>query len=158
MPLPPEILLIEDDPDDRDLFAKAVAASGIEVRVTYTTSAPEAVMRLNRLGGFANTPLPALILLDLSLDGLQGQTLLQVIRNAYGPRDVPIIILTGSLRDRDRTDCERWGISDFVVKPRSHFGLTKFVTGLKRYLPNFEDTESVMADVPYRSALQPDDG
>jgi two-component system phosphate regulon response regulator PhoB len=153
MRLPPEILLIEDDPDDRDLFAKAIAASGLDVRVTYTTSAPEAVMRLNQMGGFAKTPLPALIVLDLSLDGLQGQTLLQVIRNAYGPRDVPIVILTGSLRDRDRTDCERWGISDFVVKPRSHYGLTKFVLSLTRFLPEGEDFAG--AEAPVANAQLP---
>jgi CheY-like chemotaxis protein len=135
MPIPPEILLIEDNADDRELFAKAVAASGLDVRVTYASAAPEAVLRLNRQGSFANAPLPALIVLDLSLPGLQGPTLLQVIRNAYGPRDVPIVVLTGSLMEKDMIDCERWGISDYVVKPRSHYGLTRFVAGLSRFLP-----------------------
>jgi CheY-like chemotaxis protein len=140
----PEILLVEDNADDRALFARAVAASGLAVHVTYASRAPEAVMRLNRLGIFEGTPLPALIILDLGLPGLQGQILLQVIRNAYGPRAVPVIVLTGSLREQDKADCEHWGISDYVVKPGSLYGLTQFVAGLSRFFA----ADSVTGRIP----------
>lgn len=129
-----EILLVEDNLDDRTLFAKAVVVSGLPVTVTYATNASEAVMRLNQVGPFAGTPLPALIVLDLSLPGLNGQTLLQVIRNAFGPKLIPIVILTGSLAERDRLACERWGISEYTVKPQSHFGLVQFVSSLAHLL------------------------
>lgn len=131
----PEILLIEDDGNDRDLFVKAVSMSMLPVHVTCTSNAAEAVMRLNRVGDYIGLPLPALIILDLSLPGLQGPALLQVIRNAFGPRYIPIVVLTGSLRERDRQECERLGISDYMVKPQSYFGLVKFVAGLARFFP-----------------------
>jgi CheY-like chemotaxis protein len=146
MPSLPEILLIEDNEDDRTAFAKAVAMSGLPARVTYASGAPEAVMRLNRLAGFAGTELPALIVLDLTLPGLRGPILLQVIRNAFGPRHVPVVVLTGSLREHDRSDCERWGISDYQVKPQSFFGLVRFVSGLARLLPPVLPAGSVPQD------------
>ena len=136
MPSMPEILLIEDSADDRALFDRAVAASGMELRVTHAHSAAEAVMRLNRLGRYAGTELPAVIVLDLSLPGLQGATLLQVVRNAYGPRDVPVVILTGSDSAADQASCEPWDISDYVVKPHAHGELVAFVRSLARFLPS----------------------
>ncbi len=136
MPSLPEILLIEDSADDRALFDRAVAASGMEVRVTHVSSAPEAVMRLNRLGHYAGTDLPSIIVLDLSLPGLQGATLLQVVRNAYGPREVPVVILTGSDSAADQESCEPWDISDYVVKPHAHSELVAFVRSLARFLPS----------------------
>lgn len=129
-----ELLLVEDNVDDRALFAKAVATSELPVTITYAANASEAVMRLNQIGPFAGIPLPALIVLDLSLPGLKGQTLLQVIRNAFGPQLIPIVILTGSLAERDRLACERWGISGYAVKPQTQFGLVQFVSGLARFL------------------------
>lgn len=133
---PPEILLIEDSSDDRELFLRAVKASGMALRISHATSAHEAVMRLNRLGRYAGTDLPAVIVLDLSLPGLQGSTLLQVVRNAYGPRDVPVVVLTGSTSESDQAACEPWDISDYVVKPHAHSELVAFVRSLARFLPS----------------------
>lgn len=135
MPLLPELFVVEDDLDDRDLFSRAVLASGLAVRLTFAQDAPEAVMRFNRMGDYAGTPLPDVIILDLSLPGVQGKTLLQVIRHAYGSRAVPVVILTGSTQERDRIDCEYWGISDYSLKPQSLFELTEFVARLARFLP-----------------------
>jgi CheY-like chemotaxis protein len=134
MPLLPEILLVEDSPDDRALFARAVLESRLPVQVTYATGAAEAVLRLNRLRQYAGMPLPSLVVLDLSLPGLHGATLLQVIRNAFGPRHLPIVVLTGSFSEEDRVTCERWGISGYYVKPNTHFGLVRVVATFGRYL------------------------
>jgi len=129
-----EILLIEDNQDDRDLFMAAILTSGIDTRVTFASDAAQAVLRLNRMGEFAATPLPTLVVLDLGLPGLNGKTLLQVIRNAYGPRTIPVVVLTGSYRIADRTECESWGISDYLIKPQSYIEHIRVVASLKRWL------------------------
>ena len=124
---PFEILLIEDDPDDRFIFERAVKASGIPATVTWAGSASEAVARLNRLGAFSDASLPRLIVMDLGLPGITGKTLLQVIRNAYAKTEVCIIILTGSMMVDDRIDCELWGISAYLVKPDKLDAMTALV-------------------------------
>lgn len=129
-----EILLIEDNQDDRDLFMAAVHASGLNARVTFANDAAQAVLRLNRMGVFTETPLPNLVVLDLGLPGLQGKTLLQVIRNAYGPRTIPVVVLTGSYRTADRTECESWGISDYLIKPQSYVEHIRVIASLRRWL------------------------
>ena len=130
----PEILLVEDRADDRDLFRLALAESGLRARLTCAADAPDAVLRLNRLGRFADMGLPALIVLDLGLPGLKGQTLLQVIRNAYGPRHIPVVVLTGSKRQEDQDACDAWGISDYAIKPQEHADLVAFIASLGRFL------------------------
>jgi len=139
----PEILMIEDRKDDRDLFQAAVLVSGLRARVSFAADAVEAVVRLNRLGAVNDAQLPALIVLDLGLPGLKGQTLLQVIRTAYGPREVAIIVLTGSQRPADRAICETWSISEYMVKPPEYADLVRWVKTLARFLPSEEATHDV---------------
>jgi CheY-like chemotaxis protein len=127
----PEILLIEDNKDDKDLFELALCASGLQVSLTKAMDATEAVMRLNRKGGAGD--LPALIVLDLSLPGLKGRTLLQVVKGAYAPRAIPIVVLTGSLVERDRTDCQALGVDDYLLKPQSFEALVRLVASLRRF-------------------------
>ncbi len=136
----PEILIIEDRKDDRDLFTAAVFASGLHATVTHASDATEAVVRLNRLGGYAGKPLPALVVLDLGLPGLKGKTLLQVIRTAYGPREVPLVVLTGSRRPDDKTICASWGIDEFMVKPQDFAELVRWVRSLERFLPSSDES------------------
>ena len=139
MPIP-EILLVEDRKDDRELFEAALLVSGLRARLTFAADAIEAVVRLNRLGAVPGSRLPALIVLDLGLPGLKGQTLLQVIRTAYGPREVAIIVLTGSQRLADREICGTWAISDYMVKPQDHAELVRWVKTLSRFLPSEDDS------------------
>jgi CheY-like chemotaxis protein len=132
----PEILLIEDDPDEQILFKRAASVSGIPATVTVAKDAPQAVMRLNRMGVYSQTPLPTMIVLDLGLTGLQGKTLLQVIRNAYGPRAIPVVVFTGSELASDRADCEALGISAYMIKPPTFAGLVEAISRLTRFLPD----------------------
>lgn len=144
----PEILLIEDDVDDHDLFAVALRTSGINALLTWVTNAADAILRLNRMGAFSAIPLPALVVLDLGLPGLQGGTLLQVIRNAYGPRLIPVVVLTNSYRAIDRTECEQWGISDYLIKPVAYADQVRLVASLQRWLVPQESTPETNPDVP----------
>lgn len=127
---PYEILLIDDSTDDRRLFVAAVRATGIDAVVSEASDAVEAVMRLNA----AERCLPTLVVLDLGLVGLQGATLLQVMRTAYGPRQLPIIILTGSTNPMDREICEAWNILDYIMKPHTQQQLRTLVLSLDQTL------------------------
>ncbi len=138
MPPIPEILLVEDRKDDQDLFLGAIAASGLRVTVSIASEATEVVVRLNRIGRYQDATLPALIVLDLQLPDLNGQTLLQVIRTAYRSRKVPVVVLTGSQSSADRLACEKLGISDFAIKPQTIQELREFVLSLQRFLPGEE--------------------
>lgn len=142
-----EILLIEDNSDDRYVFEQAVIRSGIPAYVSFTATAAESITRLNRLGIHQNTPLPRLIVMDLGLPGINGKALLQAIRMAYGPQLVPVVVLTGSHITADREACEGWLINAFWTKPNSFVELVGLVAKLPGLLagPTTDRISGVMA-------------
>ena len=129
-----EILLIEDNSDDRFVFERAVITSRIPAHVSFAGTATEAITRLNRFGPFRDTPLPRLIVMDLGLPGISGKLLLQAIRLAYGPQLVPIVVLTGSAAPADRESCENWLINAYLVKPDTMEGMVELVAKLPSLL------------------------
>jgi CheY-like chemotaxis protein len=148
-----EILLVDDSEDDRLLFKRAVDESGLNAHVTLAIDAAQAVIRLNRLGKYGGLPLPDLIVLDLDLPGLQGKTILQIIRNAYGKDFIPVVILTGSESTVDREACEAMESSDFMRKPTSYGELIVLVMSLARFLP--KQPPNLNADKPSGCNVKP---
>ncbi len=142
-----EILLIEDNSDDRFVFEQAVVRSGIPAYVSFTATAAESITRLNRLGIHQGTPLPRLIVMDLGLPGINGKALLQAIRMAYGPQLVPVVVLTGSHVTADREVCEGWLINAFWTKPNSFAELVELVAKLPDLLerPSTDRISRVMS-------------
>ena len=135
MPPLPEILLVEDRKDDRDLFQLAKLRSGIQATLTYAVDAPDAIIRLNRMGAYQDRPMPDLIVLDLGLPGLKGSTLLDVVRHSLVSNRIAVVDWTGSERESDRAQCEAIGVQDFVIKPKTFASLVSFVSSLPRYFP-----------------------
>ena len=66
---------------------------------------------------------PALILLDLKLPLVSGLDVLKEIRSDKNTSQIPVVVLTSSMEDKDQTDSYRLGANDFIRKPTgySHF-------------------------------------
>jgi CheY-like chemotaxis protein len=80
------VLIIDDDPSIRKLYARTIRAEDREV--TAVASGAEAMEILSQHGA-------DLILLDLNMPGMNGAAALEMIREAY--RTIPIFIITGFL-------------------------------------------------------------
>ncbi len=131
----PEILLLEDSRNDRDLFALALANSGVRAVLRHAEDVADAVRQLTRVGAYARCPLPAVVVLDLALPNLDGIALLRLIRRDIIPNHIPVVVLTGSLRERDRAACESLGVDDYQIKPVLFADLVTFAGSLRRFLP-----------------------
>ncbi len=99
------ILLVEDDPEVRELLEMSLKSEG-----HHTTTAPDAIAALALLAhGMIR---PDLILADYNLpNGLTGLQLSAKFRQEIG-RDIPVVILTGdisseTLREINRQNCVR---------------------------------------------------
>ena len=68
-------------------------------------------------------PLPRIILLDLNLPGKSGLEVLRRIKADKLTKDIAVIVLTESTRDRDMAECRRLGVETYIVKP---VGFQKF--------------------------------
>jgi DNA-binding response OmpR family regulator len=99
------VLLVEDDPAIVEIVSLGLSYEGADVAVA--TDGREAV-RLHR------ETAPDLVLLDLTLPGLDGMTVLERIR---GHRDTPVIVLTARDGLEDRVEGLEAGADDYVTKP-----------------------------------------
>jgi DNA-binding response OmpR family regulator len=114
------ILIVEDDSAVRDLVRDRLQREGYHVRSVAD----------GRLGLEATVDgAPDLVVLDLTLPGLDGLEVLGAIRRVS---DVPIIVLTGRGEESDRIVGLRMGADDYVVKPFSSRELAARVGALLR--------------------------
>jgi len=106
----PIILVIDDDPEIRELVCEVVAQAGF---VTVTANDGEEGLAL------AEARRPALIVMDVMMRGVDGYTALTRLRGRPATRDIPVIILTGQEEPIYRTLSLGVGAVAHLTKPFS---------------------------------------
>jgi CheY-like chemotaxis protein len=114
---PIDILLIEDDPGDILLTREAFADHKLRNRLVVFGDGRRALTYLRRQGPYADAVAPDLILLDLNLPGLDGRALLTMISAEPALSDIPVVVLTNSLAERDILRARQLRVADYVCKP-----------------------------------------
>ena len=103
----PVALLVEDDENDRDLFARLITHGGGAWRVEAVASLREAIDRLRRTAA-------DVILLDLRLPDSSG--IESVRRLVHAQPDVPVVVLTGLEDEALGLQAVRESAQDYLVK------------------------------------------
>lgn len=110
-----QIMLIEDNPDDRDLTIRALKKNHILNPVTVASNGAEALTML--LGDdHRDQGNPALILLDLKLPKVDGLEVLR-IRADQRTRVIPVLVLTSSKEEGDLRAAYDLGANGYIRKP-----------------------------------------
>jgi CheY-like chemotaxis protein len=104
----PTLLLIEDNPFNSELFADLLTNSGISVRIACTA---EQGIRL------AMTELPDLILMDISLPGLDGLAATRLLKKEKATAQIPIVALTAHAMPGDKEKALAAGCAAYLTKP-----------------------------------------
>lgn len=106
------ILIVDDDPDMRDLLAYTLEVCGVEV--VAATSAEEAIKVLTE----SSTPMDILIS-DIGMPDEDGYALLRRVRSLKPEKGgrIPAIALTAYARTQDRTAALVAGFQSHVAKP-----------------------------------------
>jgi CheY-like chemotaxis protein len=102
------ILVVDDYQDAREMYAACLNASGFGV--VEAESGDEAVAKATEL-------LPDLIVMDLSLPGMDGWTATRTLKQNVRTRDIPVVALTGNARTDAPAAARDAGCDAFLVKP-----------------------------------------
>lgn len=103
------ILFIEDNPADVELCLRCLRKAGFAF-TAEVVQAPEEFLRCLRRGSYD------LILADYRLPGWSGLDALESLRREN--RDVPFILVTGSLGEETAVECLKRGVNDYLLKDR----------------------------------------
>lgn len=102
------ILVIDDDPDIRNLLSIYLGGNGHQV-----FSAEDGAHGI----GMAAQRRPDAVILDLDMPVLDGHSTLRVFKNDPQMADVPVIVLTANNNDQTRDTMRRAGCAEFLTKP-----------------------------------------
>jgi CheY-like chemotaxis protein len=105
---PDLILLVDDYQDGREMYADSLRFAGY--RTLEASSGPEALQ-------LAVDRRPSLILMDLSLPGIDGWEVTARLKKDARTRHIPIVALTAHALQEERERAERAGCDAFVAKP-----------------------------------------
>ncbi len=102
------ILVVDDEPDIRDVLRIALEGEGYEVH--EATDGEEALTQVQRVS-------PHLILLDFKMPRLDGRQVCQTLKKDILLQHLPIIMLTSRGEVTDKVQGIDAGADDYVVKP-----------------------------------------
>jgi signal transduction histidine kinase/ActR/RegA family two-component response regulator len=122
----PLVIVIEDEPDARELAARALTRAGFAVQ---GVGGGEAGLAL------ARSKAPALVLLDIFLPDRSGWRVLQSLKHDPKTQDIPVVVLSVN---EDRGHAMALGAAEHVVKPvdRDVLAATVMRFARKRPLPH----------------------
>lgn len=102
------ILLVEDNPQNRRLAQFLLHAHGYRVDEATTGEAALALAR---------THVPALILMDLQLPGVDGYAVTQRLKEDTSTAAIPVVALTAYAMPGDREKALAAGCAGYIAKP-----------------------------------------
>jgi CheY-like chemotaxis protein len=119
------ILFVDDDEDDLLLFKSATRTIDHRITVATALDGAEALAFLKNC-----TRKPDIIFLDLNMPKLNGFECLSALSKADDLRAVPVVILTTSASEKDKTEAMILGAKAFITKPNSYLELQQILTEL----------------------------
>ena len=136
----PAVLVVEDEPAQREVLVYNLEAEGFDVAKAETGD--EALVLVQEV-------LPDVIILDWMLPGVSGIEICRRLKSNKATSAIPVIMLTARSEEADRVRGLETGADDYVVKPYSVIELMARVrTQLRRVRPasvgerlTFEDIE-----------------
>jgi CheY-like chemotaxis protein len=111
------ILIVDDSPIVREPIAAALRSAGYETGCA--ASGTEALAKLQ-------SRMPALMLLDVSMPGIDGLDLLRTLRDLIATQNLPVILLTGSSDRQLVLRAAELGVRDYMLK--SAFSLDALIS------------------------------
>lgn len=139
-PMPPFILIIDDDEHDALFLTRAIRLAGIKNPIIHIEDAGVAMDQLQEEGR-----LPFVIFLDLKMFGVDGFQFLDWKRGQPHLAGIPAVVTSGSPLEVDIVRSKSLGAVDYFTKPLTSQEadqiLTPFEPSLIRGSPSTDDDD-----------------
>lgn len=125
-------LVLYAENDENDAFIMRLCWKRVPVNhaLHVVEDGQYAIDYLSGVNGFADReryPLPTLLLLDLSMPRCTGFDVLNWVRAQPQFERLPVLIVSSSNQEKDKTAAERLGANGYVVKPAGVAGFVEVI-------------------------------
>lgn len=111
------ILLADDDPEDRAILEDALESVGASAVLKYAQNGEEALAILER--DYTDDQHPCLIVLDLNMPRLNGTQTLSRLKSDQRFKNIPVVIYSTSINPLEKEQCMTLGAHSYITKPVS---------------------------------------
>src|SRR5207249_6861784 len=102
------LLIVDDNEMNRDMLARRLARKGYEIGLAE--NAQQLLKRVEQDG-------VDLVLLDIEMPEISGLDALKILREAYTPIELPVIMVTAKTQSDDIVAALELGANDYLTKP-----------------------------------------
>ena len=114
---PIEILLVEDNEIDVRFTKRALKHGKVLNNLSIASDGEEAMDFLYQRNGFAESPRPDIILLDLNMPRKDGREVLTDIKTDESLMQIPVVVLTTSEAEQDVLSSYSLHANCYITKP-----------------------------------------
>jgi len=124
------VLIVEDDPDTREMLAALLATEGF-----HAVGAEDGLEALHLLRTVRHRApeAPRLVLLDLKMPKVDGLEVLRQLKNDPELRRIPVVMMTSSREEQDLVRSYDLGVNSYITKPVTFKSLVEIIKVLGRY-------------------------
>jgi len=142
-------LLVEDNADHAHLVQRSFQQARVANTLDHVWDGEQAIQYLKQTPPFDKITRPDILLLDLNLPKISGLEVLATIKQDNTLRNIPVVVLTTSDTDRDRSAAYSAGANSFLTKPVDFDVFCKMVADLNLYWGVWNQPPT---DIPQRRA------
>ena len=102
------IVVVEDERHTAELLQHALETQGYKVECAHTGTAGIEKIKAVK---------PSLIFLDIGLPGMDGWSVLEILKSSEKLKDIPVLMCTAENQMSDIEKADKFGVSGYITKP-----------------------------------------
>jgi DNA-binding response OmpR family regulator len=114
------VLIVDDNESDVFLIQEAIEATRLSLTLHVAKDGEQAIRFFDRADAQADTPCPALVILDINLPKKQGGDVLKHMRLSRRCADALVIVVSTSDSMHDREQMRNLGADGYFHKPSAY--------------------------------------
>ncbi len=103
------VLIVDDERNN--VFALSSYLDTFDMKIVTATNGAEAIAMMEK------TPKPDIVLMDMMMPVMDGYEALEIMKQRYELKDIPVIAVTARAMKGDQERCLAAGAWDYISKP-----------------------------------------